>query len=314
MNENGNMETCTCSSKRLSVTECISIQRLIVVMKFYSTIKDEEDLNISEPILTHHINEEYHNGVIGLLDDFSFFLCDHSIDDVEEIQSIHLLSFAACLDLSECASIGRHFRDRSFENENEMQTAQKTISFTVYSDVLDKIHFYFNHLFQAAFKLKRAEKEIIEKMREEEKEDEEEEENKALKEIKHIIAKKMKQMKGRMKNDGKNKFNLMNTAQNNEKPENDNTTIDYLWIKCAEKGLCNKTKEKLSSYFAEEEFDSDAIHDDFEPNLNESNINEWCSMKQQQINPKEIQLIYSFMKDTKCMCFLYPCTEYFLFT
>ena len=110
------MGTCNCAENRVSVTECISIQRLIAVMKFYSKIKDEDDLNISEPILTHHINEEYHNGMIGLLDDFSFFLCDHSIDDVEEIQSTNLLSFAECLDLSECASIGRHFRDRSLEN------------------------------------------------------------------------------------------------------------------------------------------------------------------------------------------------------
>ena len=51
----------------------------------------------------------------------------------------------------------------------------------------------------------------------------------------------------------------------------------------------------------EEEFDSDAIHDDFEPNLNESNINEWCSMKQQQSKGNTINL--HFYEGYECMFF-----------
>ena len=282
-------------------------------LKLYATIKDEEDEAETQAIIMKYILDECCGGIL-LLNDFNAILDHHSVEDIEIIQKTKLSLIAKCEGLEKCASISRHFRDRELDEQKENN---QNIVCLVWIDVLDRIHFYFYHLFETGMRLNISE---TEQMREaqhkqeekEEKEDERDEINESLLVLQKIIHQKMKNISfsfnSRFNGKKSNKFNSLSggqaqTMQNiinmNDKIQK-KTMMDIMFVKCGRKGLQKTMQHKISEFLVENNFDSDAVEDDVNGNdLTQSNINHYCAENKQE--RKQMELIRKFAKDTQCM-------------
>ena len=128
-------------------SNCISIQRMISALIFYSTIYP---LNISkhESKFMEYCEEYYPE----LLDDYIHIIDTHQvdIDQIKDRMKADLCLITHCQTTSSsnranCASLLRHHTNQEAEGEQNSASEFRSINLTFYIDILDSIHCFWFH-------------------------------------------------------------------------------------------------------------------------------------------------------------------------
>ena len=123
-------------------TSCKSVNRILLSLKYYNLLKPRQLLD-NESIFSQFVMNiyKYH-----IFDDFNHMTHEHG-QDIHQIMNIAVKHFnLPFCDLNDCNSSSRHYR----VDDNEDNGISPNL--LIYYNVLDSIHYYIFHLFQAGFR------------------------------------------------------------------------------------------------------------------------------------------------------------------
>ena len=188
-----------------SIDECMSIKRMIIVLRFYESlniIKNNNPHSIS--MLINWINDSY--TAHKLLDDFIHINTIHN-NKLEEIQKyiVQQLEIKVC-DINHCISLARHNRDRKLDRNHDTMNEGEDDQWIFIRDTFDNIHSYLFHTFDMGLKIKQQEIDKIKAKIEKTMSEDDQKYNvdcmdKYFKNITHVLQKNNKKLKsfGRFK-------------------------------------------------------------------------------------------------------------------
>eukprot|EP01083_Nonionella_stella_P254839 875311_1 len=151
-NMNGVMtnEHYECDANASDSSKCISMQRLAVALKHYSTLNIMENSDDQE-VFRRFMLETYHE----VIDDYIHFQKYHG-NELEQIcdDLINIHKFVEC-DIERCVFTSRHYQnDRMDQTERQhMHVLDSHLNF--YKDLMDTLHFHLFHCFDTGLRCKK---------------------------------------------------------------------------------------------------------------------------------------------------------------
>merc|ERR550539_1583414 len=163
------------------ISNCSSLNRLSVALRYYSHLKVKKDEDDRE-IFASFVNEVYQE----MVDDSNHLMLCHR----DQMQQIADLFGLKCENMKSCQFTSRHFDEDRASKKNQI-TDDQHLNFFI--SQLDSIHFYLAHCFEAGFRFEASQQ------TKEEEEDEKEEKstlfdaefnrmNNAIRERDHLTA------------------------------------------------------------------------------------------------------------------------------
>eukprot|EP01083_Nonionella_stella_P265868 900071_1 len=129
-----------CDINASDSSKCISMKRLAVALKHYSTRNSDD-----QDVFGRFMFETYH----GVIDDYIHFQRYHG-NELERIHQdlIHIHKFVEC-DIGRCAFTSRHHRSNQCEKQ-DMWSLDLHLNF--YKDLMDTLHFHVFHCFDTGLR------------------------------------------------------------------------------------------------------------------------------------------------------------------
>eukprot|EP01084_Bolivina_argentea_P003037 5667_1 len=244
-----------------SVNECESTMRVLECLRYYNSLTNNTS-DIDRNKLIKYCNER-----ITLLNDIMHVITKHN-DELEAINYIIISKQDSVLtqcNLSNCSLSQRHFRDRRNDKSNTDDT-----EFLFWRDMIDSIHCYILHLYDAGLRIKN-DNNVIEELDENEEFKTQHFDEHFSKICQQIYDQKnaIKQLKDFDKQPENAKYSI-NAQDDNEK---DMTFLDGLYNHLSDQGILHKDLNKLKQFLKDEHFDSDAAEQDVLNVLNENESN-----------------------------------------
>ena len=280
------------------ISDCPSINRLAAALKYYEMLKIMDNENHREFFLMF-MKDIYHQ----LLDDNNHLMTIHN-EQMHEIKEELINSekkgvFAEC-NMSSCAMTERHFFE-SGEKENRNGLEAKL---NFYVDILDSIHFYLFHCYDAGFR-------VTQKDENEEKCDfDDDKQSKQyfdaeFARISRSISDRSHLTKSFKRISTKNKkFNININLNHLNDDEEDQTYLDQLFKHLiSDHAVTDIFIAKLRYFVETENYDTDSVQSDND--ITNGNIEIYTN------NMECTQSLKRFIKETKRMIFIYFLSSYF---
>ena len=252
-----NEDTLECDGKQ-HYTDCESMKRLFVALKYYSMMNISENENDRE-LFDQFMHEVY----LRFIDDYIHLNNAHS----HELETIHnnisnnKTLFTEC-DISKCAFTTRH---------HKQQTGTEFLvpNLRFYKETMDSLHFYLFHCFDVGLRVKTEENNETKQEKKEKETEDKKLFDTAFSRINKMIAqrKHITQEFDRFSSHKNNKFNISVTSEEDTKGE-DNTFLDSLYDKLKSESVSETDIEQLHSFIKKEEYETECIEYDITEDRN----------------------------------------------
>ena len=130
-----------------SYQDCIAISRLLVSLKYYSDLNPHEN-HENRAIFENFTNEVYKNQII---DDYCHLQKYHNKEIQEILKQLQSNGQSIECDIKSCNFTSRHHRINDKEAINDTSDPSDPY-YGVYCDIMDSLHYYINHLFDAGLR------------------------------------------------------------------------------------------------------------------------------------------------------------------
>ena len=281
-----------------SIDTCEFTQRIIDVLKQYQSLNVSNDKQNTE-ILYQFCNEKYHS----MIDDYIHIIIYHNnqqdlshiINIINQTEGNH---FAPC-NISKCIITKRHYRNRHKDPTSIQSNIHESEYLVFWRDTIDSMHFYLNHLFDTALRVKSVE------IKQDDTNDTDvhyqsdnpktaETVNQRIKKIQQIIKQKQAKLNLNTQEFDKDKYNMNKYKEtlmdavlnlfNLNNPHQSQLNIDHIshWL------------------MVQHEYDTDALKDDIGHVCDDSNHGQQSNIAL-ALGTDNFDLVKDFVKSAKCM-------------
>eukprot|EP00484_Ammonia_sp_Unknown_P022647 CAMPEP_0197027098 /NCGR_PEP_ID=MMETSP1384-20130603/7073_1 /TAXON_ID=29189 /ORGANISM="Ammonia sp." /LENGTH=797 /DNA_ID=CAMNT_0042455895 /DNA_START=21 /DNA_END=2414 /DNA_ORIENTATION=- len=256
------------------IKSCIALKRLMTSLRYYAVLKVRKEAN-GLAIFEDFVFNTYQK--VPLINDYVHVRAKHGaqIADIQRyfVETVKL--FPAACNISRCQYTSRHQQVKQDANSPNKIALSSTTHF--YAVLLDSIHFYIFHIFDVGLRVPPQENQVqpADDMKEED----------ANRHYDAVFARKTQEIEQRQAatkafdrfNAGKNaKFNIQ--VDSNEsvsiaaQSNNDKTNLDKLYVYLHRSRVHQEVIAKLHQILVDEEYDTDAMDDDFNRGKDDGNI------------------------------------------
>ena len=295
--------------KQNDYLQCDYLKRILNGLKYYYSLKLDTNSSTND-IFTDFCINIYPQ----MLDDYTHIITTHS-DDLDYIhqQLITNDNFNQC-DYSECVLFKRYYdnsrRQSTTTNSAESDDDERII---FYREIFDNIHYWLFHLYDAGMRTKKQNINVDDELKEDF--DEMEDEHKIMyidRQFSRMRDNIMQQREklniniDRFNDNDNNKFNLQVSKDSND-DDSDITFMDLLREYFVEIHVPVFNINNLDKYYDEEDYDSDAIRDDMDDDIKDSNILSLLN------DSKYSSLIVAYVQDSNSMFVFHAFNFFFIY-